>query len=357
MHAKKRRRAAHSAAVLLGVMTAAVAVSYALSRFFADNNPFAAPVFILAVALISLLTDGYFYGIAASVLGVLCVNIVFTYPFWEFNLSIAGYPLDFTVMLMVSVIISTLTTRVKMQEQLRFEARSEKMRANLLRAVSHDIRTPLASILGASGTLLENDALPPADREELLREIQKDARWLVRMTENLLSVTKCSDGGVALQKSEEVVEEIVGSAIVKFRKNHPALPVTVEKPAEILLVPMDATLIEQVLVNLLENAATHAKTATQIWIRVAHGDRRVTFQVADNGEGIAPQLLPRIFDGGVLGREAPDGRRSMGIGLSVCSSIIRAHGGEMSAANGANGGAEICFWLPWEEETSANGTA
>lgn len=117
-------------------------VCYALSHLHDDNNPFAVPIFILGVAAISRFSDGYVCGIAASVIGVVCVNYMFTYPFWVFDMTLSGYPLTFTVMLLVSVIISTLTTQVKHQQRLMYEVKSESMRANLLRAVSHDIRTP-----------------------------------------------------------------------------------------------------------------------------------------------------------------------------------------------------------------------
>lgn len=333
------------------VMGIATLICFFLSRIINDNNPFAAPVYILAVAVIARFTKGYCYGIVAAVFGVVAVNYLFTFPFHQFSLSIAGYPLTFSAMLIVSIIISTLTTQIKKQEKLRYEAEKEKMRANLLRAVSHDIRTPLASILGASSTLLENKTMPSADREALLAEINKDAHWLVRMTENILSVTKFSGENVTLKKTEEVVEEIVGSAIVKFRKNHAELPIMVEKPDEILMVPMDATLIEQVLLNLFENTALHGKKATCIRVKTWEKLNRIYFSVEDDGVGIPPHRLKHILDGSMTDSElATDQHRNMGIGLSVCNSIICAHGGEMTAGCGAQGGAEFSFWLPEKED-------
>lgn len=352
MKQSKMRTILHDAVLTCAVLAACTAVSAVLARTSADNNPFAMPLYILAVALISRFTTGYLYGIAASLVGVVCVNYLFTYPFGKFDVTLAGYPLTFAAMLLVSVFISTLTTQVKTQERLRYEVESEKMRSNLLRAVSHDIRTPLASILGASSTLLENTDLPERSRTELLREINKDAQWLVRVTENLLSVTKFSADGVVLKKTDEVVEEIVGSAIVKFRKNHRDIPITVEKPGEILLAPMDAMLIEQVLINLFDNVVAHAENAERITVRITQTPGRVNFAVEDDGEGIPEAILPHIFDGSaaVTARPRADDRRNMGIGLSVCSAIIRAHGGEMNACNLPAGGACVGFWLPAEQE-------
>ena len=332
--------------ICLGLLGAAVAVSLALSGVNDDNNPFAVPVFILAMALIARLTDGYSWGIGASLVGTFCVNYMFTYPFWEFDLTLTGYPLTFAMMLVVSIFISALTTQIKRQEQLRFEAEREKMRANLLRAIAHDIRTPLASILGASSALSEQD-LPPADRGALVEAIHRDASWLARVVENLLSVTRFTGSDVALKKTEEVVEEIVGSAIVKYRRGESALPVHVSQPDSILTAPMDATLIEQVLLNLFDNASAHASGATGIWLTIGQRPGRVTLRVEDDGAGIPPAKLARLFGGQPTGRG--DDGRNMGIGLSVCRTIVQAHGGELTATRGERGGAAFTFDLPCTE--------
>lgn len=301
--------------VFILVMGGAVGICMLLSACYDDNNPFATSVFILAVVLISRFTNGYLPGVLAAAVGVVGVNYLFTYPFHEFNLSIDGYPLTFAVMLVVSVLVSTLTTQIKRQEQLRYEAEKDRMRANLLRSVSHDIRTPLAAIMGLSATVEEGETLTDEGRG--------------------------------------MVEEIVGSAIRRFRKNCGTdIPIAVTKPEEILLVPMDATLIEQVLLNLLENVARHSPSATEIFIEIRDEGSRVWVTVADNGDGIPPQLLGVLFDGYLpLGAvEASDRSRHMGIGLSVCRAIVRAHGGEIYARNRVGGGAEFRFWLPAEEE-------
>ena len=254
-------------------------------------------------------------------------------------------------MLLVSLIISALTSQIKRQEQLRYEMEAEKMRANLLRSVSHDLRTPLASILGASSVLMDADASANVNRDEMLRQINREAKWLIRVMENLLSVTRFSGGSVSLKKDAEVVEEIVGSAIVKFRRNNPTISVSVTKPEEILLAPMDATLIEQVLLNLFENVVAHGENASHIEVTIARAGNHAVLSVEDDGVGFPDSLLKSVFDGrAMLLRSQPDGRRNMGIGLSVCRSIIRAHGGDITASNRARGGGCVKFWLPCEEE-------
>ena len=138
---------------------------------------------------------------------------------------------------------------------------------------------------------------------------------------------------------------------MKFRRNNPTISVSVTKPEEILLAPMDATLIEQVLLNLFENVVAHGENASHIEVTIARAGNHAVLSVEDDGVGFPDSLLKSVFDGrAMLLRSQPDGRRNMGIGLSVCRSIIRAHGGDITASNCARGGGCVKFWLPCEEE-------
>lgn len=340
-------------ALLLLIMAAAVLISMMLSRINDDNNPFAMAVFLLAVALVARFTDGYIWGIAASLIGTFCVNYIFTYPFWAFDITYPGYPLTMVVMLVVSILISALTTQIKQQEKIRLEMEREKMHANLLRAISHDIRTPLASILGASSTL-QLQELPDDDRNTLLSGIQRDAQWLVRVTENLLSVTRLAGDNVVIKKEDEVLEEIIGSAILKYHSTPGTLPVEVDSPDEILVVPVDGVLIEQVLINLLDNVSAHAEGATKIWLHVFRENNDIVVSVEDDGIGISPLQLPHLMDGTAhsTGQSRSDGHRNMGIGLSVCRTIISAHGGSLHAEKSKHGGAALRFNLPVKEDAN-----
>ena len=334
----------------LVILAAATGLCVFLATLFDDNNPFAAMIYVLAVAAVSRLTEGFLCGVIAAVIGVICVNYMFTYPFYEFNLVLTGYPLTFSVMLIVSLIISTLTTMLKRQEQLKREMDMEKARANLLRSVSHDLRTPLTSIMGASSVLRENwEDVPPADRDELLGEICDDSRWLINMVENILSVTKCGDDGASITKSIEAVEEIIGEVVVKFRKTFPGVTLRTDIPDAVLLVPMDAVLIEQVLMNLLENAVRHGNGTTDVSLSVGSDSRSAVFTVTDDGGGFSPETLNELWGEPIKHKtvipQAPDMRRDMGIGLSVCMTIIKAHGGTITAKN-TESGAEVSFSLP-----------
>lgn len=338
--------------IFIGIFACAVELCILL-RMADSSDGFAYPVFVLAVLLISRFTNGYLFGTLAAILSVIGINYIFTYPYWEFNFTLAGYPLTFLTMLGVSLITCTMTTKIKQQDRLRAESEKEKMRANLLRSVSHDIRTPLTSIVGATSTLLETDGLSKEEQRALLEDARDEAQWLIRVVENLLSITRMGDARTQLSKVPEAAEEILGEAARKFRKRFPDIKVTVSVPDELLLVPMDAILIEQVLSNLLENAATHGQTVTQIQLSVRQENAYACFAVQDNGCGIPPKELPCLFDGTLKRNETPsgDGKRNMGLGLSVCMAIVRAHGGTMEAKN-LTCGAEFTFRLPLCEKES-----
>lgn len=344
------------------LITAAALVTAVLFGFllqqFTDSETHAPLLFVLAVLFVSRFTDGYVYGIVASMLGVISVNYMFTYPYYAINFTISGYPLTFLAMLAVSLIVSTLTTQIKQQEQIRLDAEREKMRGNLLRAVSHDIRTPLTSIVGSASGILDNyKVLSEETTLGLVKDIRDEAQWLIRIVENLLSVTRINGENARINTDDEIVEEIVGSAVMKFCRRFPEMDVEVDMPREFLMVPMDGILIEQVLVNLLENSALHGKTTSLIRIVIKAREDRIIFAVQDNGQGIKEVVLPHMFEGSLQSREGEeyDSKRNMGIGLSVCLSIVKAHKGDMRAMNMEAGGASVEFWLPIEKEEQEYG--
>ena len=338
--------------VTLLLLTIATLVSFALA-LLPINDMGTPTLFVLTVFLIARYTNGYLFGTIASLISVVLVNFIFTYPYFEFNFTLSGYPLTFLVMFATSCMTSALTTRIKRQEQIHLESEKEKMRGNLLRAVSHDLRTPLTSIVGTTSALLENgDKLTVEQQRELIRESRDDAEWLIRMVENLLSITRMNGGEAQITKTPEVVEEIVGETVCKFNKRFPNIQIDVSVPDELLFVPMDAILIEQLLINLLENAVLHGKNPNGIALHVRLQDSQAIFEVIDCGVGIAESVFPRLFDGAFPGQDESesDRKRNMGVGLSVCMSIVRAHGGQMCAENRTQGGALFRFSLPVNDE-------
>lgn len=461
-------------------------------------------VYMLAVAITSSITCGYFWGILASIFAVVGVNFFFTFPYFAINFTMAGYPITFAILLLMSTLTSALTAKVKQaavlssirqkqaetlnsmsrhllrannvdeilqitvdslcdanpcsivlymgsplhpektvkkyitekhelilesilekqvaeqafqngkttgigstetsqnclgtyipfsksdkiygvlgllftkksyinpdiiqfanlmvtqtivaldrqeivdeSQKILLEKEKEKMRSNLLRAISHDLRTPLTCILGSSATLIENkNLLQQEESQRLLTDIHHDAQWLIQMVENLLSVTKISGEGAKLKKQEEVVEEIVAEAVGKIQKRFSDVDIRVRVPDELLLVPMDAMLIEQVLINLMENAIRHSGSQKPIYVTIKHLWNRVYFSVLDQGIGIEIERLPYIFDGTTNSGKSSDSSRGLGIGLPICKSIITAHGGEIHAKNNERGGANFTFVLP-----------
>ena len=345
-----RRNIAVTCGVLL--LTAAVC---AILHQFVTTDAHVPLIFVLAIVVISRFTDGYRYGIAASFLAVFGVNCLFTYPYFRLNFSITGYPLTFAVMLTVAIIVSALTTQIKQQEQIKLQMEREQMRANLLRSVSHDIRTPLTSIVGSASAILDNyDCLDDEQKKTLTGDIRTEAQWLNRIVENILSITRISGGSTQITKSDELAEEVVSSAVQKFRKHSPGIPVQVAVPGEVLLVPMDPVLIEQVLLNLMDNSVMHGGHISHIVIHVTHRPGYAVFSVEDDGVGIDPQVLPHLFDGTLPlhSRDTDSSHHNMQIGLSVCMSIVRAHHGTMQAENLSGGGARVWFELPLEDANS-----
>lgn len=347
-----KRQMLCDAGITLGILMLASVVC-ALLTHVGDSDSAVPMVFVLAVLLIARLTNGFLFSLLASIVSVIGVNYAFTYPYLEFNFTITGYPLTFVTMFAVSFVVGMLTERVKRQERIKAEAETEKMKANLLRSVSHDLRTPLTAIIGSSSAVLENyDKFSDEVKKDLISHVRDDAQWLVRLVENMLSITRFNEQTVQICKVPQAAEEIAAEAVGKFKKRFNAIPVRVSVPDELLMVPMDATLIEQVLINLMENAIQHGQTTTRLELHLRREDGLAVFEVADNGKGIPREAFPHLFEGYLSHTHEghSDAKRNMGIGLSVCLSIVEAHGGTMEAENRAHGGAIFRFTIPLEED-------
>lgn len=344
----KQHTALNDALVFLLTMAVAVGTSLPL-RLVRDGGVYMPMIFLAAVLVTARFTSGYLYSVAASVVGVLWISYSFRQPYYEYDF-LYGDLLTFACMLIVALLTSRMTQQIREQEGAYAEAERERVRGNLLRAVSHDLRTPLTSILGATSAILENDGTLTAERRtELIRGVYEDSEWLIRMVENLLLITKV-EGAAQIVKRNEALEEVVAEAVQKFQKHYPDSVIEGSAPEELLMAPMDALLIEQVLFNLLENAVLHGK-AGHITLTASREENDAVFEVRDDGQGIPKSDFPHLFDGymGRVERASSDNSRNMGIGLSVCVSIIQAHGGRMEARNVRPSGAVFRFTLPLEE--------
>ena len=307
------------------------------------ENALIPAVSIFGVFLTSVITPGYLYGVAAAILSVLEVNFAFTFP-------------SAVIIILMALITCGFTTKIKYNKILEAEREKEKIRADIFRAVSHDLRTPLTTIYGSSSALLDPDNdFTKEQRTKMLQDIQQDAQWLFRMVENLLSITKLDSGKVKIIKTPTVLDELIDSVILKFHKRYPDQEVEIDIPDEFVVIPMDAILIQQVLINILENAVQHAKGMVHLGLKVFLVADKAVFEVQDDGCGIPEEKLKSVFYGSHEAYEvSSDCKRSnAGIGLAVCATIIKAHGGKIKAENKKNGGALFRFYLDMEEKEQA----
>lgn len=292
---------------LLGIATA---LAFLFFSFVSENTANIALLYIIVQILIARYTNGYLHVLFSSVFSVICINFFFTYPFFRLNFTLSGYPVTFIGMLIITL-LTTATT---------------------------------------SSLLSDGSILSDAEKRELLENIENDSSWLLNMVENLLSVTRINDTVThQVNKTPEIVEEVVAEAVQRLKKRFPSASIIVHVPTDYLLIPMDAILIEQVLSNLLENALIHSGSSHSPELTVTDHPDHVTFCVKDFGHGLNPDVIPDIFSGICHNTGSVDSHKGMGIGLSICKTIIDAHNGYIEAKNHTNG-ALFLFTLPKEEE-------
>ena len=237
------------------------------------------------------------------------------------------------------------------KEKAAVLAKNEQLRANLLRSISHDLRTPLTSISGNADTLLHSyNVLDEQTRKQIFTDIYDDAQWLTGLVENLLSVTKIADGSVKLRLSDQVVDDIVSEALRHIDRRSAEHHITVDCGDEPLLVRVDAGLIMQVLINLVNNAVKYTPAGSNIRITAIRRGNAAEICVSDNGPGIPDELKERVFEMFFTGgNPIGDSRRSLGLGLTLCQAILHAHNGEMTLKDNSPQGCIFSFTVPLSE--------
>ncbi len=233
--------------------------------------------------------------------------------------------------------------------EAQVRAETEHLRSSLLSGVSHDLRTPLAVITGASSSLLENSDASEITRRELLTTVVDESRRLSRLLDNLLEMSKLESGAAAPNMQWHVLEELVGAALSRTRHDLANFHVQVDLPAGLPLVRADGILLEQVFINLLENAARYCPSGSQISLTASVSGSWLLTRIRDNGPGFAPGTEERIFDKFFRGTGLPDGRRGSGLGLAICRAVVQLHGGTITAANRPGCGAEFTIQLPLDK--------
>ena len=242
---------------------------------------------------------------------------------------------------------------LKEKELNEILAKNEQVKANLLRAISHDLRTPLTSIIGNSDNLLVNSkSLDEELKMQMYSEIYEDSLWLINLVENILSITKLEDGKIKLNYTTELVDDIIDEALKHINKNKIKHSIIVKRFNDLLLVNVDVKLVIQVFINLIDNAIKYTPEGSTIIISVTKNESKAIINVIDNGPGIKDKDKDRIFEMFYIGDNIiVDGRKSLGLGLSLCKSIINAHGCEIKVSDNKPTGTIFTFDLPIKEVT------
>lgn len=239
------------------------------------------------------------------------------------------------------------------KQTAELETQREQLRANLLRAISHDLRTPLTGISGNAGMLMEKSfSLDESKKQEMYRSIYDDSMWLVNLTENLLSITRIENGTMPLRQNAELIDDIFHEALSHVDRRAMEHEIHVELADDMLMANMDARLIIQVIINIVNNAIKYTPEGSQICLSAKREKRMVRIEIADNGSGISDAVKRRLFDmfyTANAGGAGADSRRGLGLGLSLCKSIVEAHGGSITVRDNQPHGAVFSFTLPLEE--------
>ena len=242
-----------------------------------------------------------------------------------------------------------LEKEITMREKQTAEAQAnqENLRANLLRAISHDLRTPLTSISGNANILMESaDQLEPEKKQSLFTAIYDDAMWLIDLVENLLSITRIEDNRINMNMEPEMISDIFTEAMAHLDRNSARHHIAVKLDDDMLMADMDARLMVQVVINIVNNAIKYTPDGSNITLSARKSNQMVIVEIADDGPGIPDASKEKLFDMFyTVGKERGDGRRGLGLGLSLCKSIINAHGGKIEAVNNYPKGTVFRFTL------------
>jgi two-component system sensor histidine kinase KdpD len=353
MHAKASIRALTGYACAAAAALLCTLIGFAMETRFDIVN--IAMVYLLAVVVIALVFSRG-AAIASSVLCVAAFDFVFVPPRGTFTVDDVQYLLTFAIMLSVALIISALMNNRRRQAEaqaaLALEAETERIRSALLASISHDLRTPLAVMSGASSSLAESgERLPAAERTALAQSIYAQARDMSEQVAKVLQMTRLETGAIKLERDWVSIAEIAGAVLARLRDRLAGHRLVVEIPDDLPLLRADATLLDQALANLLENAARHTPPGTVVQVRARSGNGELTLSVEDFGPGIDDDELERIFEkfqrGGSANADAGSAG-GVGLGLAICRSIARLHGGRVWGEKMPGGGAAFRIALPLE---------
>ena len=312
-------------------------------------------IYILGVQLTCIVTSQQIYGLVSSIASVFVFNFLFTLPRFSLTAYETGYPVTFVVMFLTAYITGRLALEnkknIREKEAAAVMAQSERLRANLLRSISHDLRTPLTSISGNANNLMNNgDSFDEETKRRIYADIYADSMWLIELVENLLYATRIEDGRMTLRTGPELLSEIVEEAMVHIQRKAGSHLITAACKDDLLLVRADAKLVVQVVVNILDNAIKYTPPDAAIALAAGRRGDMAEVCISDTGNGIPDREKREIFDKFYRGSSpVVDNRRSLGLGLYLCRAIVEAHGGAIQVEDNVPHGAVFRFTLPLEE--------
>jgi two-component system sensor histidine kinase KdpD len=340
----------------LGYMSAIAATAACTLAGFAMHGRFEV-VNIAMVYLVAVVVTALHFSrgpaIVASILSVATFDILFVPPRGTFTVDDIQYLLTFAIILAIALIISELVDSIRRQAAaqatLAIEAETERIRSALLASISHDLRTPLAVMVGASSSLAESgERLSAAERTALAKSVFEQAREMSEHVAKILQMTRLETAGIKVERDWAALTEIIGSVLARQSDRLAAHRVVLEVPNDLPLVRVDATLIEQALGNLLENCVKYTAAGTVVLVRAKQRAGELVVSVEDYGAGLSASELERVFakfhHGSVAG-----GGTDMGLGLAICRAIVLLHGGQAWAECVPAGGTAFRFTLPAEE--------
>lgn len=349
MKGKKKVFAAYIGAILVNIVCTLLGII--LQPHLHDSNLIM--IYLLGVTTIALFGEAG-PSLLASFLSVIFYDFFFVHPYFSFVISDLQYIFTLIVMLTVAETISYLIIRMRSfndaTRKAELHAETESFRNALLMSISHDLRTPLAAIMGSSSNLLHfGDKVDAAMVRDMAENIYDQSERLNKLVNNVLQIIRLEYGSIRIAKKHHQVEDIIGSAFNKLEQLLDSKPVAMKVPQPMPMVPLDSILIEQVLTNLIENAVKFTPKTSPIEITVQHNKKTLTVNVADYGPGIQNNDTARIFDKFYRGQKPETSGSGIGLGLAICKSIIQAHGGSIWAYNREEGGAIFSFTLPMME--------
>lgn len=335
----------------LGVVSVCTLIGFAAFNYVDHSNLIM--VYLLGVVVVATTEQNRGPSIAAALLSTFAFDFFFIPPYFSFSVSDIQYFFTLIVMLLVTQTISHLAIRVQRHaaaiQKAKTQTEVERLRNILLTSISHDLRTPLTAIMGSSSSLLQaGDELNKSTRIELLNNIYDESKRLSRLVNNVLQIIRLEAGSIKLSKQSCSLEDIITNIleVLEPKINNKALSIKLDFSTSLPMLSLDPVLIEQVIVNILENAIKHAPYSSYIKISVHQEENNIVLKIADRGPGINSDEIENIFDKFYQSKKSVRNDSGFGLGLAICKNIIMAHHGKIWAENRNEGGAIFCISIP-----------